>query len=94
LGFKNNLERLGKNFALNRVGSMSAIFFTENNVSDFNSAASSDTKLYSAYFAGMLERGIYLAPSQFEAMFICLSHSTADLDKTIEAQFETLNEIL
>ena len=94
LGFKNNLERLGKNFALNRVGSMSAIFFTENNVSDFNSAASSDTKLYSAYFAGMLERGIYLAPSQFEAMFISLSHSTADLDKTIEAQFETLNEIL
>jgi glutamate-1-semialdehyde 2,1-aminomutase len=94
LGFKNNLERLGKNFALNRVGSMSAIFFTENNVSDFNSAASSDTKLYSAYFAGMLERGIYLAPSQFEAMFISLSHSTADLDKTIEAQFETLKEIL
>jgi glutamate-1-semialdehyde 2,1-aminomutase len=93
-GFKNNLRLVGKNFAMNRVGSMSAIFFTESEVTDFNSAASSDTKLYSDYFSGMLERGIYLAPSQFEAMFISAAHSTEDLDKTIEAQLETLKEIL
>ncbi len=93
-GFNNNFEHFNKKFAMNRVGSMSAIFFTENEVSDFNSAASSDTKLYAEYFSGMLERGIYLAPSQFEAMFISTSHSKADLDKTIEAQFETLKGIV
>ncbi len=93
-GFKDNLERLGKKYAMNRLGSMSALFFTEKEVSDFTSAATSDTKLYASYFNEMLKRGIYLAPSQFEAMFISTAHSDEDLQKTVEANYEALKEIL
>ncbi len=94
LEFKKNMEHFGKNFAMNRVGSMSALFFTEEEVVDFTSAASSDTKIYADYFSGMLEKGIYLAPSQFEAMFISTAHSEKDLEKTVEANYETLKSIL
>ncbi len=93
-GFKDNLERLGKKYAMNRVVSMSALFFTEKEVNDFTSAATSDTKLYASYFNEMLKRGIYLAPSQFEAMFISTAHSDEDLQKTVEANYEALKEIL
>ncbi len=93
-GFKKNMEHFGRNYAMNRVGSMSALFFTESEVADFSSAASSDTKLYADYFSNMLERGIYLAPSQFEAMFISTAHSDEDLEKTVEANFESLKNIL
>ncbi len=93
-GFKKNMEHFGRNFAMNRVGSMSALFFTEKEVADFSSAASSDTKLYADYFSNMLERGIYLAPSQFEAMFISTAHSDEDLEKTVEANFDSLKKML
>ncbi len=93
-GFKKNMEHFGRNYAMNRIGSMSALFFTESEVADFSSAASSDTKLYADYFSNMLERGIYLAPSQFEAMFISTAHSDEDLEKTVEANFESLKNIL
>ena len=79
---------------MNRIGSMSALFFTEKEVADFSSAASSDTKLYADYFSNMLERGIYLAPSQFEAMFISTAHSDEDLEKTVEENFDSLKNIL
>ena len=93
-GFKNNLKKLGKKFALNRVGSMSCMFFTEQPVNDFKTAITSDTELYGKYFHGMLERGIYLAPAQFEAVFISTAHSNDDLEKTIAAHYETLKAIL
>jgi glutamate-1-semialdehyde 2,1-aminomutase len=93
-GFKENLKKLGKNFAINRVGSMSTMFFTEQPVNDFHTAITSDTELYGKYFHGMLERGIYLAPAQFEAVFISTAHSDEDLDKTIKAHYETLKSIL
>jgi glutamate-1-semialdehyde 2,1-aminomutase len=92
-GFKKNLEKLDKKFALNRCGSMMCMFMTETPVTDFESALSSDTKLYAAYFHNMLERGIYLAPAQFEVMFISAAHSTEDLDKTIDAHYEALKEL-
>ncbi len=93
-GFKNNLKKLGKKYAINRVGSMSCMFFTEQPVNDFKTAIKSDTELYGKYFHGMLERGIYLAPAQFEAVFISTAHSNDDLENTIAAHYETLKAIL
>ena len=59
-------------------------FFTEENVRDYAGAVSSDTDAYAKYFNYMLNNGIYVAPSQFEAMFISGAHSDEDIDKTIE----------
>lgn len=93
-GIKENLKKLNKRFTLNRVGSMFTLFFTEEEVRDFNSAVKSDTLLFGKYFNEMLKRGIYLPPSQFEAVFISTAHSKKDLDKTISANYESLKEIL
>ncbi|MFN3873868.1 MAG: glutamate-1-semialdehyde 2,1-aminomutase [Ignavibacterium sp.] len=92
-GFKENLKSVGKNYSMNRVGSMMCMFFTEEPVNDFKSAVKSDTALYGKYFHEMLKRGIYLAPAQFEALFISTAHSKEDLDKTIEAHREALEVI-
>jgi glutamate-1-semialdehyde 2,1-aminomutase len=93
-GFKENLRAVGKNYAMNRVGSMMCMFFIEEPVDDFNSAVKSDTALYGKYFHEMLRRGIYLAPAQFEALFISTAHSKKDLDKTVKAHKESLEAIL
>ncbi|MBP9582875.1 MAG: glutamate-1-semialdehyde 2,1-aminomutase [Ignavibacterium sp.] len=90
-GFKENLKSVGKNYAMNRVGSMMCMFFTENPVNDFNSALKSDTTLYGKYFHQMLNRGIYLAPAQFEALFVSTTHTKEDLDKTIKAHKESVH---
>ena len=93
-GFKENLDAVGKNYAMNRVGSMMCMFFTEEPVEDFNSAVKSDTELYGKYYHQMLQRGIYLAPAQFEALFVSTVHSYEDLDKTIKAHRELLMALL
>jgi glutamate-1-semialdehyde 2,1-aminomutase len=93
-GFKENLKMVGKNYAMNRVGSMMCMFFTEVIVDDFKSAVKSDTVLYGKYFHEMLNRGIYLAPAQFEALFVSTVHSKEDLDETIGAHREALKTIL
>ncbi len=69
----------------NRVGSMGCLFFCGSRVTDFESAKKSDTEKYARFFRAMLEEGIYLAPSQFEAYFVSTAHEEKDLDKTIEA---------
>jgi glutamate-1-semialdehyde 2,1-aminomutase len=68
-----------------RVGSMLTTFFTPGPVVDWNTAKQSDTKRYGRFFHHMLEQGVYLAPSQFEAAFLSTAHSTADIEKTIRA---------
>jgi len=93
-GFKENLKSIGKNYAMNRVSSMMCMFFTEKPVDDFKSAVTSDTTLYGNYFHEMLKRGVYLAPAQFEALFVSTAHSKEDLDKTIKAHKESLGAIL
>ena len=93
-GFKENLKSVGKNYAMNRVGSMMCMFFTEKPVNDFKSALTSDTDLYGKYFHEMLNRGIYLAPAQFEALFVSTAHTKEDLDKTINAHKEALEIII
>lgn len=68
-----------------RVGSMFCSFFTKNEVTDWESAATSDTKAFAAFFRNMLNEGIYLAPSQYETGFVSIAHTTEDLDRTIAA---------
>ncbi|HZC18499.1 MAG TPA: aspartate aminotransferase family protein, partial [Rubrobacteraceae bacterium] len=75
----------GVPFAINQVGSMVGIFFTGEPVTDFASAACSDTEAFKDFFWHMLRRGIYLAPSQYEAGFISAVHSGEDLEQTFEA---------
>ena len=69
----------------NRVGSMSTMFFTSEDVVDWRTAATSDTAAYGVYFRGMLEAGFTIAPSQFEACFVGLSHTDADIDAFLSA---------
>ena len=68
---------------LNRVGSMMTNFFTSTPVTDFNSAMKADAVKYASFYREMLGQGVYLAPSQFEAMFISAAHSQEELDSTL-----------
>ena len=70
---------------VNRIGSLMSAFFTEKEVRDYDGATSSDTAEYARYFGYMLENGIYIAPSQFEAMFVSAAHSEEDIEKTCKA---------
>lgn len=81
------------NVCVNRVGSLMSVFFTNAKVIDYNSALTSNTTRYSKYFNYMLEHGIYVAPSQFEAMFISNAHTDKDIQDTIQAieSFSKLN---
>lgn len=78
-------DTFGDRVQVNHVGSLMSVFFTKEPVVDYNSATASDTEAYAAYFNAMLQQGIYLAPSQFEAMFVSAVHSKEDLARTIEA---------
>ncbi len=76
-----------------RAGTMFCTYFNDKEVFDFQSAARSDTKKFARFFAGMLKRGIYIAPSQFESGFISLAHTSSDVDRTAEAAYASLKEI-
>lgn len=69
---------------VNRCGSLLTAFFTEKNVTDYDTAKSADTEKYAEYFGYLLENGIYTAPSQFEAMFVSAAHSDEDIKRTCE----------
>jgi glutamate-1-semialdehyde 2,1-aminomutase len=73
---------------VNRVGSMFTCFFTDQPVTDYESAKRSDTARFGRFFRAMLDRGVYLAPSQFEAAFVSAAHSDRDIDETIAAATE------
>lgn len=92
-----NMKKIADKYSLkvqfNRVGSMFSMFFTDKKVIDYETAKTSDTKLFSKYFAEMLKKGIYLAPSQFEAGFLSTAHTKEDLDKTLKAFEETIKEL-
>jgi glutamate-1-semialdehyde 2,1-aminomutase len=93
-GIRENLKKLNLNYTLNNVGSMFTLFFTDKKVTNYDSAKSSDTKMFSKYFREMLNNGIYLPPSQFEAAFISIEHDKKDLDKTIKANYKALKKIM
>lgn len=77
-------EKLGNKVWINRVGSLMSVFFTPEEVKDMDSALKSDTKAYADYFSYMIDNGIYIAPSQFEAMFMSDAHGDYEISKTCE----------
>ena len=81
-------EAAGERVRVNQIGSLMSVFFTEDAVTDYESATHSDTKQYADYFGYLLDRGIYVAPSQFEAMFLSDAHSKEDVERTIEVMRE------
>ncbi len=82
--FKVRAKNKGISIHVNQVGSLLSAFFTGEKVRDYAGALSSDTKAYASYFGYMLENGIYVAPSQFEAMFVSAAHSDSDIERTVE----------
>ena len=74
----------GNSVCVNQIGSLMSVFFTEKSVIDYETAISSDTEKYADYFKYMLNNGVYLAPSQFEAMFISAAHSDEDIERTCD----------
>ena len=84
-GMRRAAQKSGADVQINQVGSLVAPFFTPECVESFSGAVKSDLKKYAVYFEQMLARGIYLAPAQFEAMFLSDAHTEADIDFTIAA---------
>jgi glutamate-1-semialdehyde 2,1-aminomutase len=78
-------KEAGVNVCNNRVGSMFTWFFTQGPVTDWDSAVKSDTEAFGRFFRAMLDSGVYLPPSQFEAAFMSAAHTEEDIQKTIEA---------
>jgi glutamate-1-semialdehyde 2,1-aminomutase len=89
-GLMRGAATAGVPLTVNRVGSMLTGFFCEAPVTDYASAKRADTKRYARYFHGMLERGVFLAPSQFEAAFVSLAHTDADITQAARAAAEAL----
>jgi glutamate-1-semialdehyde 2,1-aminomutase len=88
------LDRLGAPVRLARVGTMFGLFFTEAPVTSWDEARLADTERFAAFHRGMLERGVYLAPSQFEAGFVSTAHGDAEIDATIEAARDAFASLL
>ena len=92
-GLKSATDRHGIDACHNRVGSMLMFYFTNTAVSDYETAQTSNINRFGQYFWGLLERGVYIAPSQFEAGFVSLSHSQSDVEQTVRAADEVLSRI-
>ena len=84
-GMRSVASKAGVPVAVNQIGSLLSPFFTPTEVTAFVDAKGSDVGRYARYFKGMLERGVNLAPAQFEAMFVSAAHSQAELDASLEA---------
>ena len=79
--------------SVNQIGSMFTLFFTEKKVENFNDAKTSDLIRFGQYFRGMISRGIYLPPSQFESWFLSDSIGEVELEKIISASWDTLTSM-
>lgn len=93
-GIQANLDELGLNYTINQIGSMFSLFFTDVKVTNFEEAKTSDTALFGKYFKGMLEKGIYLAPSQYESLFLSTAITDDIADQIIQANKQVLADIL
>ncbi len=90
-GLKKAGKKAGINVMIDRVGSMLGLFFTDRSVMNFDDAKTSDLEMFSAYYNGMLQKGIYLAPSQFEVLFVSAAHDIEHIDATIKAAAEVMD---
>ncbi len=92
-GIKSSLAKLGLNYTVNHIGSMLTLFFTGEKVNNFETAKTSDTTLFGKYFHAMLDEGVYLAPSQYEALFFSTALDESHLDHILEANEKSLAKI-
>jgi glutamate-1-semialdehyde 2,1-aminomutase len=92
-GLQQAAAKAGIECQLKRVGSMLTLFFVKDPVTDWPSAAKSDTGRFAKYFWGLLDRGVYMPCSQFEALFISAAHTEADIDHTVAAAAEVLGQL-
>jgi glutamate-1-semialdehyde 2,1-aminomutase len=92
-GILDAVREMNLNCTLNRVGSMLTLFFTDREVVDFDTAKLSDTQKFAGYFNSMLEGGVYLPPSQFEAWFVSAAHTREDLEKTVNLSRAALTRV-
>lgn len=93
-GTRKALEKRGKNFTITSYGSMYSLFFTEQEVKNFEDAKTSDTVLFGKFFRRMLDQGVYLAPSQFEALFISTALQQKEVDHFLSAMENAFDELL
>jgi len=93
-GFASINQKLGVDYTINQLGSMYSLFFTSENVIDFDSAKMSDTALFGKYFQAMLRRGVYLGPSQFESLFLSIALTDEIIERILNAHEESIKEIL
>ncbi len=93
-GLRQAAEQSGIEIAADRVGSMLGLFFAKGPVRNFADAKKSDLKRFSRFYQGMLNRGIYLAPSQFEALFVSAAHGSGAIDRTISAAEEVFSQMV
>lgn len=93
-GLARGAEEAGVPVAINRVGSMLGLFFTDHSVENFNDARTSDLERFARYYRGMLENGIYCAPSQYEAIFVSNAHSRHDIAVTVKAAKKVLEALI
>ncbi len=94
VGIKAGAAKLGVNFTVNQIGSMYSLFFNTNSVSNFTDAKTSNSEQFGKYFNAMLERGVYLAPSQYESLFVSTAISDKLADEIIKASDESLKVAL
>jgi glutamate-1-semialdehyde 2,1-aminomutase len=92
-GLSDSAKRAGIRTRFYRAGSMFCTYFTDREVFDYTTAKSADTLKFSRFFAGMLHRGVNIAPSQFEAGFMSLAHSEKDIEQTVRAAYEAFREV-
>jgi glutamate-1-semialdehyde 2,1-aminomutase len=92
-GLRTELRDAGIAAQINAIGSLATVFFAAEPVRNYTEAKRSDTKRYARFFREMLDRGIFLAPSQFEAAFMSVVHTSADIDRTLAAARDSLQAI-
>ncbi|MEN8715744.1 MAG: glutamate-1-semialdehyde 2,1-aminomutase [Verrucomicrobiales bacterium] len=93
-GVRDTLRELGRNLTLNRVGSMFCLFFSEGEIVNVDDVKKTDAEAFRKFFWAALERGVYFAPSLYEAGFISLAHGELEMEKTVEVTKEALREAL
>ncbi|MGL5754404.1 MAG: glutamate-1-semialdehyde 2,1-aminomutase [Paraclostridium sp.] len=89
-GLKANVEKLGLNYTVNRAGSLVCLFFAKGPINNYDDVTKCDVPMFNKYFEELLNRGILLAPTQFEAMFLSNAHTDEIIDETIQASYEAL----
>ena len=89
-GLRSNVEKLGLNYTVNRAGSLVCLFFAEGPINNYDDVTKCNVPMFNKYFEELLNRGILLAPTQFEAMFLSNAHTDEIIDETIKASYEAL----